>query len=160
MVWPWIVAGSVGILFIVAALVWPPVLRARRKAQFERARREFRQRRERLEARFLELAASSGKPRGLRWTDCEFDDPVTYARDGRTGEFCAFVGVTIYFDAIEGGGMEENENVRRPKAATAEFRLRGGQWQTSGRAIFNLNPSEAVAHENLEALVPEAARVR
>ncbi len=115
------------------------------------ARREFHRHRERLEAKFFDLAAASGKPRGLRWTDCTFDDDVTYARNRSTRELCAFVAVTIAFEAIEGGEMEDVEAVGNLRAATAVFRLDGGHWQTDGRAIFNLNPTEAIAYfrENL-----------
>ena len=41
-----------------------------------RARRDFHLHREHLEARFIKLASSSGKPRGLDWVRCEFDDSV------------------------------------------------------------------------------------
>ena len=75
-----------------------------------------------------------------------FDDEVTYARHRQTGELCAFVGATIAFEAIEGGGMEDVEAVGNLRAATAVFRLDRGRWQTDGRAIFNLNPAEAIAY--------------
>ena len=67
--------------------------------------------RERLEAKFFQLAAASGRPRGLEWTGCDFDDDVVYARDRRSGELCALVAVTIRFEAQEGGGMEDVEAV-------------------------------------------------
>lgn len=128
-------------------------------AQFETARRNFHQYREWLEAKFFELASSSGKPRGLRWTDCDFDNDVTYARDRRTGQLCAFVAVTIAFDAIEGGMMEGVEAVGNLRAASAVFRLDRGRWQTDGRAIFNLSPSEAIAYyqDNLVLVGHEAS---
>src|SRR5690606_23881377 len=102
-------------------------------------------------AKFFSIASSSGKPRGLRWTDCDFDDDVTYARDRITGQLCAFVAVTISFEAIEGGLMEGVEAVGNLRTASALFRFAGGRWQTDGRALFNLLPSEAIAyyHDNL-----------
>ncbi|HEY5315381.1 MAG TPA: hypothetical protein VIK18_22815 [Pirellulales bacterium] len=127
-------------------LVRRPSKRDRDATEFETARRHFHQHRERLEAKFFELASGSGKPRGLRWTDCDFDDDVTYARDRRSAELCAFVAVTIAFDAIEGGLMEGVEAVGNLRAASAVFRLDHGRWQTDGRAIFNLSPSEAIAY--------------
>jgi len=117
----------------------------------QRQRAEFKSQRERLEAKFFEIAGNSGKPRGLRWSDCSFDDEITYARQRQTGELCALVGVTISFEAIIGGGMEEVEAVGNLRSATAVFRHENGRWQTDGRAIFNLNPTEAIAYyqENL-----------
>jgi hypothetical protein len=101
--------------------------------------------REQLEAKFLQRAGLTGKPRGLRWADCEFENDVSYARDRQSGRLSAFVAVSIKFEAIEGGGMEEVEAVGNAKYATAVFHFDPKHhWTTEGRAIFNLNPSEAV----------------
>lgn len=110
------------------------------------ARHEFHQRREWLEARFFDIAAGSGRPRGLRWVEIDFDDGVTYARQVTNDELCAFVAVTISFEAIEGGDMEGVEAVGRKRAATAVFRLNDGVWATDGRVLFNLSPNDAVAY--------------
>lgn len=117
-----------------------------RRVALEAVRSEFFQRREWLEARFFTLAASSGKPRGLAWIDCEFASPVTWARDRESGDPRALVEVTIRFEAIAGGGMEHNPNVGNLRAATAVFQWTNGQWQTVGRAIFNLSPVQAIQH--------------
>ena len=58
----------------------------------------------------------------------------------------ALVGVTISFEAIEGGDMEGLEAVGNLRNASAVFFYQDGQWQTGGRVIFNLNPDEAVEH--------------
>jgi len=157
----WIV-GSMLVGGIAAGIAYAAFFtpwRARnRELQLARAMREFHLRREQLEAKFLTKASASGKPRGLRWTDCDFDNDVTYARDKRTGQLSAFVAVTISFEAIPGGGMEEVEAVGNLRAATAVFQLdEKGIWATDGRAIFNLNPSEAVQYyqANLELLGSE-----
>lgn len=145
-------AGICVLAGILAAASFRPLRKAMRASRYERARREFHCCRERLEAKFFQLAAKSGKPRGLRWISCDFDDDVSYARDRRSGELCAFVAVTIAFEAVEGGGMEEVEAVGNLRAATALFRLDGARWQTDGRTIFNLDPAEAIEYyqENLE----------
>ena len=157
MVWLWIPAGVATALMAlgVARLVRALVLRKREKQY----RATFQIQRERLEAKFFELAGNSGKPRGLRWTDCSFDDEITYARQRQTGELCALVGVTIAFEAIVGGGMEEVEAVGNLRSATAVFRVVDGRWQTDGRAIYNLNPTEAIAYyqENLSPIAPSGA---
>ena len=110
-----------------------------------RARKRFRQQRERLEARFFDLAAASGKPRGLRWTDIDFEDAVCFARDCEQGHLLALVAATISFEAVEGGGMEEVEAVGNLRAATALFHLEGKWWNTQGRVFFNLEPNEAIS---------------
>ena len=96
----------VGVILVLFT-AWRPVRTALRESQFARLRKDFHHKRERLEAKFYDLASHSGKPRGLEWTSCDFDDDVVYARDRSSGQLSAFVGVTISFDAIEGGGMED-----------------------------------------------------
>lgn len=122
---------------------------------FERACQVFMQRREWLEARFLTVASNSGKPRGLEWTDCDFENDVSFARDKNTGELRALVGMTVSFEATPGGGMEDVEAVSNLRHATAVFRFHRSEWTTDGRAIFNLNPIEAIRHfgHELELMV-------
>jgi hypothetical protein len=139
-------AGVCVLAGILAAVAFRPIRKALRASRYEQARRDFHRCRERLEAKFFQLAANSGKPRGLRWISCDFDDDVSYARDRRSGELCAFVAVTIAFEAIEGGGMEEVEAVGNLRAATSLFRLDGARWQTEGRTIFNLDPAKAIEY--------------
>lgn len=106
----------------------------------------------------MSMASSTGKPRGLRWLDCEFDNAVSYARNRRTGQISAFVATTISFEAIEGGPMEDVEAVGNLRAATAVFHYDGREWTTNGRVVFNLNPVEAIAYyqDHLELVGAEA----
>jgi hypothetical protein len=147
-------ASVIAIAVLILAVLWRPLRNRKREAQLVRARHDFHRQRERLEAKFLQLAGRSGKPRGLEWTNCDFEDEVVYARDRRTGDLSAFVGVTISFEAVAGGGMEDVEAVGNLRAATAVFRIDKGHWATDGRAIFNLNPTEAVRYyqDNLELI--------
>jgi len=156
----WVIAAVVALLAVaLVAIAWRPVRAALNQSRLIRSRKEFHRQRERLEAKFFQLAAASGKPRGLEWVNCDFDDDVVYARDRRSGELCALVAVTISFEAQEGGGMEEVEAVGNLRAATAVFRARREIWGTDGRAIFNLNPTEAIRHfrDNLEMVCEEPA---
>jgi len=138
-----ILAAATGVFVVLRRrLPWRPDL--------NRARKLFHLRREWLEARFFTLAATSGKPRGLEWVDCDFDDDVSFARDRNTGQLRALVGVTIRFRAVEGGGMEDNPNVGNLRAASAVFHLDGDQWGTDGRVVFNLSPVQAIAHYRQE----------
>jgi len=126
----------------------------RKRQQLRRGRKLFQVRREWLEAEFVSQASASGKPRGLRWADCDFENKVSFARDRSNGQLRALVGVAISFEAIPGGGMEEVEAVGNLRAATAVFFYDGVKWNTDGRAIFNLSPSETIQHfqNELEAV--------
>lgn len=144
---PSLIVGIVAFCILLAALfalVW--WIRRQQVKSLQQARETFHRRREWLEAEFLSRAEASGKPRGLRWVNCDFENGVSFARDRRTGRYRALVGVTISFEAIEGGGMEEVEAVGNLRAATVVFRLDGPQWRADDRALFNLNPAEAIKH--------------
>lgn len=117
-----------------------------REQALAKARSTFFLRREWLEAEFLKLAGLRGIPRGLRWSDVQFDDEVQFARDRKTSQLRALVAVTIRFEAIEGGDMEDVEAVGNLRAATAIFHYEHKKWVTNGRALFNLNPVEAIEH--------------
>ncbi len=132
------VAVSIGVLLTLR------LRRGQTRYQLEQARQLFRRRREVLELQFLNCAAQLGKPRGLEWDDCHFEDEAAFATDPKTGQLRAFVSVAIRFRAIDGGGMEDNPNVDNLRDATAVFQFDGRQWTTEGRAIFNLNPLETI----------------
>jgi hypothetical protein len=132
------------LLFAVGCLIWVllrPTLFARR---VERALRAFVRDRAGLESLFFEKAAASGKPRGLAWKSCAFQNGVLLARDRANGEIVGLVGVTIGFEAIEGSAMEDVEAVGNLRAATALFTWNGHEWTTAGRAVFNLEPPEVL----------------
>lgn len=100
--------------------------------------------RQRLEQDFLQQAAGSGKPRGLKWLRCEFHDPPILAFDRSTNEPVALFGVTIRFEAIPGGGMEAVEAVGNLRYATAVLVYRNEHWTSDGRVVFNLGPQETL----------------
>lgn len=135
---------------IVGSVLLLRTLRRHSSPSLSAARETFQLRREWLEADFVRQASASGKPRGLHWVDCDFEDSVEFARERKTGRFRALVGVTISFEAIEGGGMEDVEAVANSKAATVVFRLDGPEWQADGRAYFNLSPLQTIEHYNQE----------
>ena len=131
-------------IFTAVITCAPQMLRRRRERALDRARKEFYLRREWLEADFITLARGRGLPRGLDWVDCEFDDQVSFARDRVSRELRALVAVTIAFEAIPGGGMEEVEAVGNLRAATVVFRYAKAKWTADGRALFNVDPAEAI----------------
>lgn len=141
------------------ALATRPLRVARANERLARARRDFHRQREMLEARFIERAAASGRPRGLHWADVDFDDDVLYARDRRSRRLKALVAIEVSFEAVEGGGMEHVEAVSNVRAATAEFLHDGNRWTTDGRVFFNLAPSATVQYlaTDLELVAEEHA---
>ena len=149
-----LITAAVVLLAIAGVGTWLYFRTRPRRSTVERARKLFHLRREWLEARFFTQAAHSGKPRGLEWVECDFEDDVSFARDRTTGRLRALVGVTIRFRAIEGGGMEDNPNVGNLRAASAVFYFEGDEWTSNGRVAFNLNPEQAIRHwhQELEAV--------
>ena len=142
----WVVGGAVAM-----GLAWLALyhfLKFGREVHAERARELFRLQRERLQDRFVQEAATSGKPRGLRWLKVEWDSNIEFSRDRATDQITAFVGVTVEFEAIEGGDMEGVAAVSNLRDATAVFFHDKGVWRTVGRALFNMNPQGALEHLN------------
>lgn len=129
----------------LAVVVWNPVRRRVRASENKRALQSFRLQREQLEAKFFDLAAAQGKPRGLRWVDCDWQHAATFGRDRETGLLTAFVAVNISFEAVEGGDMEDVEAVSTIRDAAALFHYQKGTWGTGGRALFNMNPADALS---------------
>ena len=133
-----VLAGVLGLMLLWGFLERGPAV--------EVARRQFQQQREHLEAKFFTAAASSGKPRGLRWKGCDWGEQVEFARDRRTGQLVALAGVSISFEAVPGSDMEGLPAVGNLRSASAVFAYEGGRWVATGRAVFNLSPDEALHH--------------
>ena len=141
--WVWLLAGLLALLLaVLMARAWMTA----RSVSVTEARERFRRQREHLEAAFFQAASTSGKPRGLRWKECEWGDAVEFARDRQAGQLVALVGVTIAFEAIEGSDMEGLPAVGNLRNASAVFSFDGTRWTTQGRTVFNLNPDEAIRH--------------
>lgn len=152
-----LIAGLALMAVIVAVgLAWKPLQAAFEQKEAERAKRDFRLQREVLEAKFFDLAAAKKKPRGLRWVECEWLDDVSFGRDRRTRMLTAFAAVNIRFEAIEGGDMEDVAAVGNIRDAAAVFHYQGGRWGTGGRALFNMNPQDALARLESQQLEPLA----
>lgn len=146
MEWWWLAPVAVVGLGILAVWLWRPMRSFGREVQAERARELFRLQRERLEAQFVTAAGATGKPRGLLWKDIAFDNALELARDKKSHQIVALVPATIEFEAVEGSDMEGWHAVPIPRNASAVFFFERGQWKTVGKAIFNMNPDEALEH--------------
>jgi hypothetical protein len=148
MYWIWIVFA----VFVLAGVaIWLFTRRKTvhawgREVQIARARESFALQRERLHGLFMQAASATGKPRGLRWVQCDFEPELTLARERSTKQLVGLVPVTIRFEAVEGGDMEGIAAVGNLRNATAVFAFSSGQWQTNGKAVFNLNPPEVLHH--------------
>ena len=141
---PWWVLVGLGTVLAAFALVWRPMRTASREARFAQARRDFHYQRERLEAKFVRLASAAAGPNSPHWDDCEFDDDVAYVRNRNTGELSAFVALTVEVDGREGRMTDTGDLIGNLRAGTAVFRFDESRWETDGRAILNLIPSEAI----------------
>jgi len=137
-----VVAGVAAVLVLI--LIWAPLGAWRRAKEASRAIRVFRLERERLEAKFFDLASRLGKPRDLRWLECDWQHGVTFARDVHSGLLTAFVAVNVRFEAVAGGDMEGVEAVGNVREAAAVFHYCRGRWGTGGRVLFNMNPQDAL----------------
>jgi hypothetical protein len=144
--WMWWAAALVLAGVLLALLLWPRLRAFGKDVQVHRAQEMFKLQRERLEAEFLRAAAATGKPRGLRWKDCQWESGVEFVRERRGGQIAALVGVTVRFEAVQGSDMEGLPAVGNLRNASAVFFFHRGQWHTVGKAVFNMNPDEAVAH--------------
>jgi hypothetical protein len=141
-----LLAGVTAASVAAVVLSWRPMRRFGQQVHLARARESFRLQRPGLETKFLEAAQATGKPRGLKWQECKFDPSVDFVRDRQTGDIVALVATSISFEAIPGGDMEDNPNVGLLRNASAVFYFHKGHWNTVGKAVFNMNPDEAIEH--------------
>ena len=105
--------------------------------------RSFGVQEQQLRDDFFRLAAASGKPRGLKWSDCTWLDTNALVRDPESGLVTLFCGVNLSFEAIEGGDMEDVEAVSTIRDGSAVFHYQNGNWGTGGRVLFNVDPEMA-----------------
>lgn len=136
-----ILAGLVALGILM--LLWLKWRQRRNQIRFQEAVASFSQQHG-LDQVFLAAANRTGKPRGLRWKNCELVGEPLFATDHVTGEIYGLTGATIGFEAILGGDMEDVEAVGDIRYVTAVFVYRDNQWQSDGRAIFNLEPAQAL----------------
>lgn len=103
----------------------------------------FETQRQQLQDQFFVAAAASGKPRGLKWTECDWLSSYTLVQDAESQMFTLFCGVNISFEAVEGGDMEDVEAVSVIRDGSAVFHAQEGRWGTGGRVLFNVDPQTA-----------------
>jgi len=125
-----------------------------------RAKQQFHVQRERLEAKFVQLAAAQVRPDAPQLADCLFDDDVSYVRNRTNGQLSAFVAVTIATEGVTAPLITGANVVQNLQAGTAVFRFDYDHWETDGRALLNLSPNEAAARfcDKFEIVEQEPAR--
>ncbi len=97
-----------------------------------------------LQQRFFSRVSKSGKPKGLTWKSCKFDEATTWAIEKQSANLHALLSVVIHFEAVPGGPMEDVEAVGNARIATAIFFYDGIRWDTRGDILFNLEPHEVL----------------
>lgn len=143
----WWVLALAPAAFGALVLLSRPALRRSRSGRLARARRDFHLQRERLEIRFLQLAAARQQPDAAElfdWDRCEFDDDVAYVRSRTTGELAALVGMTVARRDPDSPVADIADLLGAMSTGTAIFRFDGKHWCTDGKALLNLNPAEAI----------------
>jgi hypothetical protein len=103
----------------------------------------FQRQQQELQSDFFAQAAATGKPRGLRWKNCEWLPTFALVEDTTHEMFTLFCGVNVYFEAIEGGDMEDVAAVSTVRDGSAMFHLQNGRWGSGGRILFNMPPTLA-----------------
>ena len=143
----WWLALVAIVLAAAATYWWRPQRVGPRAVRLVHAKRRFHFQRERLEAKFIQLAAAQASGDAPRWADCTFADDVAYVRDRTTGELSAFVPMAVATDNLDHSLSGTADAVGNLQAGTAVFRFDRDHWETDGRAILNLSPVEAVHFE-------------
>ena len=116
----------VAIVLLTAAYLWYPRRGTSRRVRLVQAKRRFHAQRERLEAKFIQLAASAAKPDAPRWADCTFADDVAYVRNRTTGELSAFVAVSIGTEEFDRSPPRRGRCGRQPSGRHGRLPLRPG----------------------------------
>jgi hypothetical protein len=140
--WWWL--AGLGVLIFAWVILWRPLRAVSRDVQFAKAKKFFHTQRERLEAKFIHLASKRNKSESPRLSDCTFSDDVSYVRDRSSGELSAFVAVSLSMEDAKPGDYNNGDAVGNLQLGTAVFRFDCDHWETDGRAILNLSPSEAI----------------
>ncbi len=147
LIWCGVVPGAVLTTWLVAR---GPVRHLIEAIRFDRARVEFRQQREWLEARFLGALSRIDPPEAARWDDAHWQDDIRWARDRRSRRLLALLGVE--FDR---NPFDESA----PRHATALFEYRKGRWLADGQRVDSLRPDEALLrHRRYEPVTPPEPR--
>ena len=137
----WSIAAIGSLAVVLTFLAFQLGSRTIDKFRIRSAQDEFRKRRTHFQSVFFETMAISGKPRGLRWMECQWDESVRYLPISGRRSLTAVIGVCIRFESEVDGAMEDVPAVNQEKYGCALFHFLDGKWHT-GRMLFNLSPQQ------------------
>ena len=60
-----------------------------------------------LQDRFFSIVSQSGKPKGLIWKSCKFDEATMWVIEKQSANLHALLSTVIHFEAVPGGPMED-----------------------------------------------------
>jgi hypothetical protein len=148
---PYLWTGLIATLAVAAwVILRRPVRHALEDLNVDRAREQFRLEREGLEARFLIALNRLDAAEGQRWEDANWHDEVVWARDRRTRQLLALVGVDFESDPFSDPSAIDIATHR----ATALFEYRKGHWHADGKRLDMVGPHEVFRrHNRLEPVV-------
>lgn len=108
------------------------------------ARAAFRANQPALLRAFQHAAAASGRPRGLLWVEVTPNGEPVFVRERGTRQLVALVPAVVRFEPAAGSDLEDVPQAREARPVVALFTFDGRAWQTVGRAVFNLSPSQVI----------------
>ncbi len=98
-----------------------------------------------LQAEFFDAGENSGRPHGLRWLRCDWEEEYALVRDRISDEVVALAAVVLHLTP-EPGETEAEANPTEPRLGSAVFFHAAGRWQTVGKVVLNLRPGEVAVH--------------
>jgi hypothetical protein len=131
--------GALATCLVAAGLiVMGPLRRFFEKLTAEKAREQFRARREYLEVDFMIALGKTNPTERVRWEEGYWHDEILWARDCQTRRLLALIGVDF--------GINLFEDLSEPSGhhATALFEFRKGRWYAEGKRLDEIRPDEVV----------------
>ena len=127
--------------------IWSRLLLHLRRA---RLRQRFTQEQAGLRETFRsQLLAGTTQDR--RWNDIEWlTEPILHVQPETEQVPVALVGIAAMYSLSEG---DEGAPVVQTQAGTALFYFQDNTWQSNGKVLLNLTPSEALHQLSLKAMV-------
>ena len=127
--------------------IWSRILLHLRRA---RLRQRFAQQQEGLRETFRSQLLA-GTTQNRRWHDIEWlTEPILHVQPDVDQVPVALVGIAAMYSLDEGN---EETPVVQTQAGTALFYFQDNTWQSNGKVLLNLTPSEALTQLNLKGLV-------
>ncbi len=139
---------------LAVSLVWDAV----RKPDFTGPMAAYASVAASLRGQFLQTAAATGMPRGLKWLTAEpLGEPI-FVRDRASKNLLALVPLLVQFEPLPGSDLEDVPQAREPRAITAIMTFMDEKWTASGRAIFNLTPTQVAAQNRYEPVIAASTK--